>query len=70
MVLGIPIDEACKMDNLCIVVTSRGGHIGFMEGICPINKEQYMFRIFGKYFKTMLLEDGINHFKKEDDVLT
>lgn len=66
---GIPLDEAYKMDNLCIVVTSRGGHIGFMEGICPINKEQYMYRIFGKYFKTMLLEDGVKHFKKEEDVL-
>ncbi|CAH1399095.1 unnamed protein product [Nezara viridula] len=65
---GIPLDVANKMDNICIAVTSRGGHIGFMEGICPTNKEQYMFRIFYKYFKTMLLEDGVNNFKKEDDV--
>lgn len=63
---GIPIDEAYKMDNLCIAVTSRGGHIGFMEGIYPLNKEQYMFRIFSKYFKSMLLEGAVNDFKKKD----
>ncbi|XP_014271542.1 phospholipase ABHD3 [Halyomorpha halys] len=65
---GIPLDEAYRMDNLCIVLTSRGGHIGFLEGIFPLNKEQYMFRMFAEYFKTMLQEEGVKHFKKEDDV--
>ncbi|MPC08388.1 Protein ABHD1 [Portunus trituberculatus] len=37
VVYGIPVEEAKKSSHVAIVVTSRGGHIGFMEGIIPTN---------------------------------
>ncbi|XP_045619173.1 phospholipase ABHD3 [Procambarus clarkii] len=42
---GIPVEEANKSSHVAIVVTARGGHIGFMEGIFPTNK-YYSDRIY------------------------
>ena len=45
---AIPIKEAEQNDNICIVVTSHGGHIGFMEGLFP-RHTGYMDRMFSQY---------------------
>ncbi|XP_014239389.1 phospholipase ABHD3 [Cimex lectularius] len=55
---GIPVDEANKNGNVGIVVTSRGGHIGFMEGFWPIYQNQYMFKLFAQFFDSMLVHEG------------
>ncbi|XP_024945852.1 phospholipase ABHD3 [Cephus cinctus] len=47
---AIPINEVNKSSNVAIIVTSRGGHIGFLEGVWPAKKEQYMGKIFSQYF--------------------
>ncbi len=36
--VGIPEKEAKHNTNLMLVTTDRGGHIGFMEGLLPLNK--------------------------------
>lgn len=40
--------EAEENDNIAILKTSHGGHIGFLEGLFP-RKRGYMYRMFAKY---------------------
>lgn len=50
---AIPISEAQVSTHVAILVTARGGHIGFLDGIIP-DKNQYMARIFAEYFSAVL----------------
>ncbi|KAJ8321650.1 hypothetical protein KUTeg_000121 [Tegillarca granosa] len=42
---AVPLKEAEENDNIAIILTSRGGHIGFMEGLIP-RHANYMDRNF------------------------
>ncbi|XP_029679738.1 phospholipase ABHD3 isoform X2 [Formica exsecta] len=50
---AIPLKEISKTKNVAVVVTSRGGHIGFLEGFWPVKEEQYMGKFFSQYFAAM-----------------
>ena len=45
---AIPIDDAKESKCVAIMVTSHGGHIGFLEGLFPRNSN-YMDRVFAQY---------------------
>lgn len=61
--LALPIKAAEECTHVAIVVTARGGHIGFLEGWWPSPKEQYMGRLFTEFFtKALFDEDG--HFER------
>ncbi|XP_076035797.1 abhydrolase domain containing Hydr1 [Oratosquilla oratoria] len=49
---GIPIAAANKSSHVAIVVTSRGGHIGFMEGLFPSNT-YYSDRLYAQYVRSI-----------------
>lgn len=51
---AIPIADASKSSHVAIVITARGGHIGFLEGWWPTSKDQYMGRLFSQYFSAAL----------------
>uniref|UniRef100_A0A1B0CY64 Putative phospholipase abhd3 n=1 Tax=Lutzomyia longipalpis TaxID=7200 RepID=A0A1B0CY64_LUTLO len=53
---GIPIKAAEKSSHVAIVVTARGGHIGFLEGWWPSSKDQYMGRLFSQFFSAALFD--------------
>lgn len=53
---AIPIKAAEQSTHVAIVITARGGHIGFLEGCWPSTKEQYMGRLFAEFFRNVLLE--------------
>lgn len=59
---AIPIENAQKVENLAILVTSHGGHIGFMEGFWPFNRDQYMFRVCEQFFKAILPSGAYKNF--------
>ncbi|XP_068205559.1 phospholipase ABHD3-like [Palaemon carinicauda] len=50
---GIPITRAKCSSHVALVVTSRGGHVGFMEGLFPY-KCYYSDRIFGEFAEAVL----------------
>lgn len=47
---AIPVEEARKSKYVAIVITQRGGHVGFLEGILPVFHEEYICRLFTQYF--------------------
>ncbi|XP_068205456.1 phospholipase ABHD3-like [Palaemon carinicauda] len=70
---GIPIEAANKSSHVAIVVTARGGHIGFMEGILPTNT-YYSDRLYGQLIKGIFssldemkdIREEANRFAKEN----
>ncbi|XP_022338038.1 phospholipase ABHD3-like [Crassostrea virginica] len=60
---AIPAEEAEQNDNIAIVITSHGGHIGFMEGLFP-RHEGYMDRLFSQYVKAVFTH-GPQHLKQD-----
>ncbi|XP_018338759.1 PREDICTED: phospholipase ABHD3 [Trachymyrmex septentrionalis] len=50
---AIPLKEISQTKNVAVVVTSRGGHIGFLEGVWPVKEEQYMGKFFSQFFTAM-----------------
>ncbi|KAF3420279.1 hypothetical protein E2986_11334 [Frieseomelitta varia] len=50
---AIPVKEISETKNVAVVVTSRGGHIGFMEGMWPVKEEQYMGKLFSQFFAAL-----------------
>ncbi|KDR20893.1 phospholipase ABHD3-like isoform X2 [Zootermopsis nevadensis] len=47
---GIPVEEASKSKYVAIVITQYGGHIGFLEGLFPARRDEYICRLFTQYF--------------------
>lgn len=54
---AIPTIAAEQSSHVAIVVTARGGHIGFMEGVWPKTGDEYMARLFTQYFSSTLFDD-------------
>ena len=45
---AIPVEEALKNDHIAMVITSHGGHNGFLEGAVPRGKI-YVHRWFTQF---------------------
>lgn len=56
-VQAIPLKEISETKKVAVVVTSRGGHIGFMEGMWPVKEEQYMGKLFSQFFTALFTTD-------------
>ncbi|XP_011701939.1 PREDICTED: phospholipase ABHD3 [Wasmannia auropunctata] len=54
---AMPLKEISQTKNVAVVVTSRGGHIGFLEGVWPVKEEQYMGKFFSQFFTAMFTSD-------------
>ncbi|XP_049814257.1 phospholipase ABHD3 [Schistocerca nitens] len=56
---AIPVEAANNSKNVAMVITARGGHIGFLEGIMPAyqTETQYMSRLFSQYFSAVFREE-------------
>jgi len=44
------LDEASKSEHVTIVVTARGGHIAFLDGLLGFSGPSYMERVFAQFF--------------------
>lgn len=54
---AIPLKEISETERVAVVVTSRGGHIGFLEGVWPVREEQYMGKLFSQFFTALFIND-------------
>ncbi|XP_031844691.1 abhydrolase domain containing Hydr1 isoform X2 [Nomia melanderi] len=59
-VQAIPLKEISETKKVAVVVTSRGGHIGFLEGMWPVKEEQYIGKLFSQFF-TALFTTDVDH---------
>jgi len=50
---SLPIESAKLSSNVAMVVTTRGGHIGFLEGFLPIGTT-FLDRLFTEYITALL----------------
>ncbi|XP_033227315.1 phospholipase ABHD3 isoform X2 [Belonocnema kinseyi] len=57
---AIPLKEVSESKHVAMIVTSRGGHIGFLEGVWPVTEKQYMGRVFSQFF-TAVFTAGLDH---------
>nr|CAD7196664.1 unnamed protein product [Timema douglasi] len=58
---AVPLEAARISKFVAIMMTARGGHIGFLEGIWPLVRDQYISRVFAQYFGAV--------FRNEADIL-
>ncbi|CAL4122285.1 unnamed protein product, partial [Meganyctiphanes norvegica] len=62
---GIPLDAAEKSSHVAIILTNRGGHIGFMEGLLP-TKVNFSDRVYNQLISSIINNmDSIDKIKKE-----
>ncbi|XP_033849389.1 phospholipase ABHD3-like isoform X1 [Acipenser ruthenus] len=50
---AFPVEAAKKNPNIALLLTSHGGHIGFLEGIWP-RRSTYMDRVFKQFMQTVI----------------
>ncbi|NWR53846.1 ABHD1 protein, partial [Bucorvus abyssinicus] len=53
---AIPIEAAWRLHHVALLVTAHGGHIGFLEGLCP-RPGSFMVRLFSQFI-TAVFEHG------------
>lgn len=54
---ALPVELAQRLPNLALLVTTHGGHIGFLEGLFP-RGEGYMDRLFGQFVQAVFEHPG------------
>ena len=51
----IPVERIKNCENVALVLTETGGHVGFLEGFLP-TRNGYMTRILEEYMKAVFSE--------------
>lgn len=60
---ALPAAEARLTSRVALAITSRGGHIGFLEGLWPSRRsaDQYIARLARQYFAALLARPALLH---------
>lgn len=69
----LPLDQIRANKNLCMVLTKRGGHMAFIDGILWPKRPYFAQRIIGKYLgavrTSFLASDGHNQNGQQKDAV-
>lgn len=49
---AIPIEAARHLPHVALLLTAHGGHLGFLEGLCP-RPGSYMERLFAQFISAV-----------------
>ncbi|XP_050424185.1 protein ABHD1-like isoform X2 [Adelges cooleyi] len=61
----IPVHEAEKLSNLAILVTSGGGHIGYLDTFWPFRNNNYMLQLIQQYFAAIMVDKNYEKFSPQ-----
>lgn len=57
---GLPLDEVAQSSHVAMLVTARGGHIGFLEGMfspLKLRNSYYSERVIEQYLEALYKTD-------------
>lgn len=58
----IPVKEADRHDNFAILVTSGGGHVGYMGTFWPFTSNNFMLKLIQQYFVAIMADKNYERF--------
>lgn len=58
----IPVNEAERHDNVAILVTSGGGHVGYMDTFWPFTSNNFMLKVIQQYFDAIMVDKNYEKF--------
>ncbi|XP_022180325.1 protein ABHD1-like isoform X1 [Myzus persicae] len=58
----IPVNEADKHGNLAILVTSGGGHVGYLDTFWPFTNNNFMLKLIQQYFDAIMVDKNYEKF--------
>jgi len=65
---AIPLDDVRQSENVMVVLTARGGHNAFLDGLLSFSGPNYMERVFAQFFTALFQHskdlDGPTEFTK------
>lgn len=61
-VSDIPVNEADQHSNLAILVTSGGGHVGYLDTFWPFTKNNFMLKLIQQYFAAIMVDGNYDKF--------
>lgn len=61
-IIDIPVNEADKHGNLAILVTSGGGHVGYLDTFWPFTNNNFMLKLIQQYFEAIMVDKNYEKF--------
>ena len=59
----LPIDQIEQSSHVAMLITARGGHIGFMDGLLPKwGSQYYLERLLDQYLKALQSVEDVRKF--------
>lgn len=63
-VADIPTAEADRLSNFAILVTTIGGHVGYLDTYWPFTNSNYIQKVIRQYFDAIGIDKNYEKFVK------
>ncbi|XP_050523515.1 protein ABHD1-like isoform X2 [Daktulosphaira vitifoliae] len=61
----IPTQKASQLNNVAILVTSGGGHVGYLDTFWPFRNNNFMLKLILQYINSITINISYNMFNKQ-----